>query len=349
MKKKLNKGLCFTDIHFGKKNNSIIHNTDCLNFIKWIVEVAKTDTSIDHISFLGDWHEQRNAINGLTLDYSYEAASELNSLGIPIYFIVGNHDLFFRNNRDVFTTRTFESLEHFVVIDKITVVPEMGDAGAVFVPFLFENEFPSLLEYTEYPIVFGHFEFAGFVVTGDTIVKESGPSALDYKSFKKIFSGHYHKRQNQGNIHYIGNTFPMDFSDANDFDRGYMIYEFDKDSIEYVKWDESPSYVKCSLSDVLSSPKKWLKERSIVNCLVDQDLEYHEAIELKERLITKFKLREFNLVEPFSYDEAITGTNSINFEGSNKTIEEMIQEMISTIDVKGIDNKLLLKIYGDIK
>ena len=36
-----NKALCFTDIHFGLKNNSVQHNEDCLNFVDWAISVAK--------------------------------------------------------------------------------------------------------------------------------------------------------------------------------------------------------------------------------------------------------------------------------------------------------------------
>ena len=36
-----NKAACFTDIHFGMKNNARQHNIDCENFITWFIEQAK--------------------------------------------------------------------------------------------------------------------------------------------------------------------------------------------------------------------------------------------------------------------------------------------------------------------
>ena len=36
-----NKVACFTDIHFGNKNNSRQHNDDCERFIYWFIEKAK--------------------------------------------------------------------------------------------------------------------------------------------------------------------------------------------------------------------------------------------------------------------------------------------------------------------
>ena len=35
------KAACFTDIHFGMKNNARQHNIDCENFVTWFIEEAK--------------------------------------------------------------------------------------------------------------------------------------------------------------------------------------------------------------------------------------------------------------------------------------------------------------------
>ena len=32
---------CFTDIHFGLRNNSRQHNTDCEEFVLWFIKEAK--------------------------------------------------------------------------------------------------------------------------------------------------------------------------------------------------------------------------------------------------------------------------------------------------------------------
>ena len=41
---------CFTDIHFGMKGNSRIHNDDCEAFVKWFIAQAKAENkSIDQV------------------------------------------------------------------------------------------------------------------------------------------------------------------------------------------------------------------------------------------------------------------------------------------------------------
>ena len=52
---------CFTDIHFGLKSGSRIHNQDCEDFVAWFCETAKRENCETAI-FLGDWHHNRSTL-----------------------------------------------------------------------------------------------------------------------------------------------------------------------------------------------------------------------------------------------------------------------------------------------
>ena len=60
---------CFTDIHFGLKGNSRIHNDDCEAFVIWFIEQAKAE-GCETCIFLGDWHHHRSATNVSTMNYT---------------------------------------------------------------------------------------------------------------------------------------------------------------------------------------------------------------------------------------------------------------------------------------
>ena len=329
----LSKAACFTDIHWGRKNNSELHNQDCIRFIKWFCKQVKDDDSIDHVIFLGDWFEHRSAINGLTLEYAYRGAKMLADLGLPVYFIVGNHDLYYRTTREVYSTNFFNSLG-FNIIGKPTVVEEIGRKGTLLCPFLFENEYGSLAEYFKVPVWFGHFEFKGFILTGSTRLKEHGPDPKDFRKPVRIFSGHFHKRQTNRNITYIGSTFPADFSDANDIERGMMIYEHGLDDIEFINWDKCPSYIRINLSELVKTAKKVLRKGSTVNCIVDIDITYEESLELKKTLTKKYGLREINLHE-----------NPDQLVALQDTTDELVKSMLKRIEVDTIKNDTLIEIY----
>lgn len=175
----LNKAAMMTDAHWGKHSNSELHNQDCMNFIKFFINEVQKDKEIDHIVFLGDWHEHRSAINGMTLNYSYEGAKLLNSLDLPIYWLVGNHDLYYRNSRGIFTTGPFDSLSNINLINEPTVIKEIGNK-TLFSPYLFPHEFSVLDKFKDIPVWNMHADAKGFVLTGETKTSDHG---LDHTMF----------------------------------------------------------------------------------------------------------------------------------------------------------------------
>ena len=55
-----------TDIHFGLKSNSLVHNQDCSDFIDWFIATAQAK-GCETGMFLGDWSHHRASINMQTL------------------------------------------------------------------------------------------------------------------------------------------------------------------------------------------------------------------------------------------------------------------------------------------
>lgn len=341
----LKKGAFFTDIHWGKKSGSDEHNADCMRFIDWFCAQVKADPTIDHIQFLGDWHEHRASIGVNTLMQSYEGAKKLNKLGLPVFFASGNHDHFLRNSSDVFSTYHFNSFENFRVLNKVTVLEEIY-GKVLFVPFIREDEYPILLDYKDVPVVCGHLELKGFRVSGSSNIMEHGPEASTYfKDKKRVFSGHFHARQTQDNVHFIGNVFPMDFSDANDNKRGMAVYDFVKDDLKYIDWPDCPQYLKLSLSDVLENPKQTLVKNARVKVDVDTEITFEESNIIREKLQKKFALREITLEESYSIDVKLSEEEEAIEELQLETTNEVITELLRRIKDSSVDTELLLSIY----
>jgi len=339
----LHKGAFFTDLHVGAKSNSQQHNEDCVNYIDWFCANVKADPEIDYICFCGDWHEVRSAINVFTLKYSYEIATKLNDLGLPVYFIIGNHDLYHRNNRDIYSVVPFHEFENFTIIDTPTVFDNIGD-GVLMCPFLFHEEYADLVQYNKIPFWVGHFEFKGFVVTGYNITMKTGPDHTDFTGPEDIISGHFHKRQCSGNVTYMGNTFPTNFSDAGDRERGMMVFDHDKKEKTFFDWEDCPKYIKGLLSDIVSENIK-LYPNARVRCIADIPITYEESLELKKTFIEAYDLREFSIEESSEIQDALTGTETAVDDKDLGTVDEMVVEMLSEIESDHIDNELLSTIY----
>lgn len=348
MTKKLRKGAFLTDIHFGKKSNSDVHNQDCLNFIDWFCQQVQEDPEIDYIGFLGDWNENRSALNIATLNYSYKGAKKLNDLGLPVFFVVGNHDLYHRHTREIHSIVPFQEFSNFTVIDEPKVFTNIGN-GALLSPYLFHEEYANLANMLTLPFWAGHFEFKGFRVTGYNVLMPTGPDHTDFAGPKAILSGHFHQRQIKDNIVYTGNCFPMDFGDAGDFERGMTKYSHVDESIEFIDWPACPKYIKVSLSDILDDTAKMYQDAR-VKCLVDVPVSFEESTFLKASIAEKYNLREFTMEESSQLEVALRDTQTTADTSTLQldkldTVDDLVIQMLNDIKSDEIDNSILVAQY----
>lgn len=342
----IRKLVMFTDAHFGARNNSEQHLEDCLQYIDWLIGIIK-DEKPSHIAFLGDWYENRNAINVRTMNASQVAAKKLNALGIPVIFFVGNHDLYHRSNRRIFSSAKFDNLENFYVISE----PVELNKDFYAAPFLFRHEYSELAaEINSHKYVLGHFEFRNFVVTGATRTLDHGPDAEAFSGPKYIFSGHFHKRQHNRNIVYIGNTFPTNYGDAGDSARGCAVFDVQNDDVYFHDWDQAPLFFKTRLSSILASDGEW-PPKSRVRCLLDADIGYSDVQALREEMIKTFDLREFSVEEDVQgrkemLSEGLELETELDMSSLDSTVRQLINEGVQPSPT--IDPKMLVQMYEEL-
>jgi len=328
------KAAVFTDIHFGLKSNSVIHNEDCLSFVKWATAKAKEE-GCDTCFFLGDWHNNRAALNILTLNYSLRALEHMNDNFDAVYFIPGNHDLYYRDKRDV------QSVEWARHLPKVQICNDWFQSGDVVIaPWLVGDDHKRLAK-KRAKYCFGHFELPGYYMNAMVLMPDTGEAKReDLTGFEHVFTGHFHKRQTAGNVTYIGNCFPHNYADAGDDSRGMMILEWGKEP-EYHAWPDQPTYRVLGLSEIVDHAADVFKPRMHARVNIDIDLSYEEANFIKETFMDTYQLRELSLIprKEVSVNEAATG--EIIFE----SIDTIVQNQINAIESDHFDPTLLLDIY----
>jgi len=342
--------LCYTDIHFGRKRGSEIHNQDCLDFIEWMLIQAK-EQKIDTIAFLGDFFETRTSIDTRTLNYAQEGLEMIqNAKHIKnVYHCTGNHDLHHRNNRTVNSLPQAKPLTKFTLINEPLMVDEI-----LFVPYLFKHEY-NILKETDARFILGHLEFNGFTMTGNYEMK-TGCDSRYISGPDLVASGHFHTRQLKRNIAFIGNTFPMDFSDVGDVKRGVAIIDTDKKKgkqLSFIDWEDCPSYTRCSLSQLMEDPNTYLHPKGNVECVMDVDITYLEAIEIRKELMEGYSLRSFALKDANKdeRDEAIEEgdvSTEVEIDVEMCDMDGMVVKMLHEVDSPSIDNDKLTDMYKGI-
>lgn len=330
-----NKVATFTDLHLGLKSNSITHNKDCEDFVDWFIETARSQ-GCDTGMFLGDWHHHRAVINLQTLNFSLRCLEKLSKAFDRFYFIPGNHDLYFKDKRDV------HGVEWARHIPNITLVNDwMVQDNIVIAPWLVGDDYKRIPK-LKGQYLFGHLELPHFKMNALVEMPDHGElQHQHFSQFERVFSGHFHLRQHKNNITYIGNAFPHNYSDAGDDARGCMIMKWGE-TPEYHSWPGQPKFRVHSLSELLVVDQQLLQPNMHVKAHIDIDISYEEANYIKETFVEQFKLREMSLIpqKHQSVSEDLSAGN-VKFE----SVDQIVTQQISTIDSEFYDPKLLLKIY----
>jgi DNA repair exonuclease SbcCD nuclease subunit len=332
------KALVFTDIHFGLKNNSQLHNEDCLAFVKWATSLAK-EQGCETAFFLGDWHNHRASINIVTLNYSLRALEHLNDNFDRVYFIPGNHDLYYRDRRDI------QSVEWAKHLPNIVICNDWLHSGNVIVaPWLVGDDHKRIPKLSA-QYMFGHFELPHFKMNAMVEMPDHGELNADhFGGFDRVFSGHFHLRQQRRNVNYIGNCFPHNFADVGDDNRGCMILEWGQEPTFHA-WPDQPLYNIYNLSEVIDRNEELLRAKMHVRVQLDIEISYEEANYIKETFISKHNLREMALIlsQHASHEEDLS-PGEVKFE----SVDQIVIDQLSKIESEFYDPKLLLQIYNTL-
>jgi DNA repair exonuclease SbcCD nuclease subunit len=324
-----------TDIHFGLKSNSSVHNQDCSNFIDWFIATAK-ENGCETGMFLGDWSHQRAAINMQTLQYSLRSLEKLSKAFERFYFIPGNHDLYYRDRRDIYSTEWAKHIPNIVIVNDW-----FQEGDVIIAPWLVGDDHKRLNKMSA-KYMFGHFELPHFKMNAMVEMPDHGELKVEhFGGVEQVYSGHFHLRQKKGNINYIGNCFPHNFADAGDDQRGMMIKEWGKED-QYIAWPGQPLYRVLKLSQVIDNAPSLLAKNMHVRVELDIDISYEEANFIKDTFIKDYALREMALIPSKRTDiDVDMAPGDVKFE----SVDQIVTDQLTNIESEFYDPKLLLKIY----
>ena len=309
-----------------------------MNFVKWATAKAKAE-GCETCLFLGDWHNNRASLNIVTLNYSLRALEHLNANFNDVYFIPGNHDLYYRDKRDI------QSVEWAKHLPNVHICNDWFNSGDVVIaPWLCGDDHKRIPKLTG-KYMFGHFELPGYLMNAMVEMPDHGEVRReDFTNFEHVFTGHFHKRQTKKNITYIGNAFPHNFADASDDERGLTVLEWGQDPV-YHAWPDQPRYRVLGLANLIDNASTLLGAGMHVRVQLDIEISYEEANFIKETFIRDYQLREMALIPNKNalLDEDMA-PGDVKFE----SVDQIVTDQIIKLDRGVYDPKLLLEIYQSL-
>jgi DNA repair exonuclease SbcCD nuclease subunit len=332
------KALMFTDIHYGLKSNSLVHNQDCEAFVDWAIQLGK-EQDCETGFFLGDWHHHRASLNLQTLNFSLRSLEKLSRAFDRFYFIPGNHDLYYRDRRDIHGAEWARHIPNIIVVNDW-----FQDEDVVIAPWLVGDDHKRIPKLSA-RYVLGHFELPHFKMNAMVEMPDHGElQAEHFDGVGEVFSGHFHLRQQRRNINYIGNAFPHNFADAGDTNRGCTIVNWGEKPT-YHAWPGQPLYKVTKLSTVIDSAPTILVPNMHVRVELDIDISYEEATFIKDTFVKDYNLREMALIPVKS---TAVDTDMAPGEVRFESVDQIVTDQITNISSEFYDPKLLLQIYQNL-
>ena len=121
----------------------------------WFIQHAR-EQNCETCIFLGDWHHQRATINITTLQHSLKNLEKIAGAFEQNHFIVGNHDLYYKDKRNVNSTAFAKHIPGITFIDEVYIEDDVA-----LVPWLVGDEWRTIKSIKS-KYMFGHFELPSF-------------------------------------------------------------------------------------------------------------------------------------------------------------------------------------------
>jgi DNA repair exonuclease SbcCD nuclease subunit len=221
--------LLITDQHFGVRNDNQAYINMYKKFYGDIVIPFIKNYGIKEIICLGDTFDKRKSINFMSLDEAKEMwFSPLNSMGITMHMLVGNHDIYYKNTLRINAPRELlGEYDNIRVYDTATSV-EFDGRDILLLPWICDGNRDrtySEISNSSADVCMGHLELDGFEAHPGAVMT-GGMDPNIFGKFKKVFSGHFHQKSKKGNIQYLGNPYQLYWNDYAQ-KRGFHVFDTD--------------------------------------------------------------------------------------------------------------------------
>ena len=224
------------DTHFGCRNDSPAFIEYQNKFYNDLFFPYLKEHNIKTLVHLGDVVDRRKFINHNTAhNFSKVFWNKLEENNNDTHIIIGNHDTYYKNTNEVNAMQNLEICKDAKVYTKTTEV-ELGGLPILFIPWICDdNEADSIskIENTQCTIAMGHLEVKGFEMHNGHF-NDHGQEKAMFKRFEKVFSGHFHKKSDDGHIHYLGTQYEMTWSDYG-CPKGFHIFDTDTRELSRVQ------------------------------------------------------------------------------------------------------------------
>ena len=224
------------DLHFGARNDSHEFISYFDKFFNEVYFPELKSRGISEVIQLGDIVDRRKFINYVTLNKLRSFVDKHKENNINLHVLIGNHDVPYRNTNEINSMNELFSNHNFIHSYAEPKEIDIDGCKLLMMPWINSSNYSKcmgMMKDTKAQILFGHLEIKGFEMYRG-MPSHEGFDASSFDKFDIVFSGHFHRKSEKGNIHYVGTPYEITWSDYNDR-RGFHIWDTETREIEFIE------------------------------------------------------------------------------------------------------------------
>jgi len=224
------------DTHFGVRNDSPLFLNYFLDFFENQFFPYLRDHNIKNVLHLGDLMDRRKFVNFQTLaEVKKRFISHFDSGEFELWCLLGNHDTYYKNTNEINSINQLFNNTKINIVEK-PINLQLGSLSIALVPWINKENYEKSLDFiksTTSPFIMGHFELTGFEVLRG-VKHEDGMSPSILSRFETVYSGHFHCKQSEKNVSYLGTPYQITFSDLRE-KKGFHILDTETRELEFIE------------------------------------------------------------------------------------------------------------------
>lgn len=342
-----------TDTHYGcKKGDKNIH----AYFEKFYTNVffpTLKERNIDSVIHLGDIFDVRKGIDYWSLKWAEDVVFiPMCDNDIYMTVIVGNHDTFYKNTNSLNSPDIllYDKFSNITIVSNITT-RKYGSTEICLIPWINKENYDSTMEFiqnTTATIAMGHLEIDGFIAHQGHVHQGGLNRKIFSDKFKKTFSGHFHHRNDDGKVFYLGNTYQMYWNDYKDV-RGFHIFDTETHELEFIPNpyelfhkvfynDEKQSYFNYDVSKYEGTNIKLVVETKTDEIQFNKFVSDLESAANDVKIIEDIKEDEFNVDNiDLEHEDTLTVLERFIDENNTEYNPNSVKNLIRSLYKEAMD------------
>jgi DNA repair exonuclease SbcCD nuclease subunit len=343
-----------TDTHLGVRNSAEewmeIHRDYFLN--EFIPLVKREYRDGDVLFHLGDVFDSRYAITLKVIDLAIDIFEELSKIFVNgIFVLAGNHDIWKKSDNTINSLKMLKRIPNVHIID---IIPEtINVAGFTFLMMPWQKDHAADLESIRthsngQDYLMCHMDVYGMKGSRFNTI-DSGTDVRAFSSFKRVYSGHIHYRQQMENVTMLGTPYELTRSDMYN-EKCVTVLDPSTGNEVHYKNTTSPRFLSMQLSTMLEKTPEYLSKH-FNNNFVDIHVDNINLLKIPVNSIVDMldgSYRDIKFIPPNQF--AMDGTDDVKKDVKDFDIKDTIREWCesSMYDQPTKDKLLssLLKLYN---